>query len=131
MCIIILNRTIQTPIEETKVNTKVSCCRLFPFQVWIRQFLARQISHLKNISKLISFIISQSQSSIIADTVLITYNTITYTQFQVINPRHISYETLLIDTPGKSCRRESSPFIFFSETAGTVTADSHVQQITI
>ena len=89
MRIVIFHRTIEAAIEKTKVNTQIGRCRLFPFQVRIREFLTRQISHLKSISKLISFIIRESQCSVITNTVLVTNNTITYTQFEVINPRHI------------------------------------------
>ena len=144
---IIVDRTGNTVVEESKVQTGIVGCRLLPSQIGVEGI--RTIGNIERVAILIIYdfhgtgivilgsvvfathriirgmtydLLVRRHVGVVSDTVLLTGDTVAETELEVVEPMHILHEGLF-DLPADSNRREYTPAVILCETARTITTD--------
>ena len=131
---IILNRTIQTPIEKSEIKTNIQHTSFLPLQVLVSQLCCLKSCPISTIyyrDWTIGTICWHS--SIGTKTKSITTNTISHTELQVWQIQSILqtiHKTLLCNIPRSRYRRESSPTMILTKHRRAITTKSCLQHIT-
>ena len=119
-------------IEQGSIKTDIRLCHLFPMDVRIGKRRGNQCSLIAaRCSEWIYTGVVRCQVTIIADTCLATRHSISYTYFQVVHNVILREPAFLRNAPCGRYRRKSTPTVLFTETAGTITADSCRQHIAV
>ena len=132
MCLldVVFESTGQATIEQSEIQTYVPCGRIFPAQHRIGHFWYVVSRSKISRSEVIRTRI-QSTQCLIRIYSLIGSLTITYTQFQYIQPLYTIHKGFVTDIPTGRYSRISMPLMTFCQTWRSIRTNRCHQHITI
>ena len=121
---------MNSSVEKSEIQTYIRLCSLFPFYIRIGILLRQYNGYFFTTYQISVGAGSQRIQRIIVTYFLITCDTIADTQFQV-GKNIAMVKFFLRNSPGSSSRRENTPLMVRTETAGTITTYSSSKQVFI
>ena len=128
-----VERTRETPLDEAVVKTYVVGSRLLPVDVRIVGSWAQHIVVL--VAELIRRRIRaervEGEVGVVPDTILLTRDTVAETELEVIDPRDILEEVLLIHTPSQRQSGEDTPAVLPAEARRAVGTHCSGEEVAV
>ena len=122
--VVVADAEVEAVIEQRSFQSNVKRVGRLPFQVVSRKLVGEHNAGATVCGKTV-----QVPRSIIPGCEVVTYSTVSSTQFQVVDPINVLHEFFLGNHPACSDAPECTPSVLLAETARTVTADGSLGKV--